>query len=136
MNSTLNEQANNISIDQEVLLYIVRNLVNHPEDVLIQRQVDEMGVLLILTVHPEDMGKIIGRGGGMARSLRTYIKALGKKYRMLVSLNIMEPAESNRPGRVYKDQDRLNNEQQNQASDSGDSSKSSSDDDLAEFAIT
>lgn len=95
------------TIDQEVLLFIIKNLVNHPEEVVLERKVDEMGVLLTLSVNAEDMGIVIGRNGSMAKALRTIIKAVGKKHRMMVSLNIIEPAGSNRPARVYRDEDRM-----------------------------
>jgi len=97
------------TIDQEVLLYIIKNLVNYPDEVVIERKVDEMGVLLTLAVNAEDMGIVIGRNGSMAKALRTIIKAVGKKHRMMVSLNIIEPADSNRPARVYRDEDRMPN---------------------------
>ena len=95
------------TIDQEVLLYIIKNLVNYPDEVVLERKVDEMGVLLTLSVNAEDMGIVIGRNGSMAKALRTIIKAVGKKHRMMVSLNIIEPAGSNRPARVYRDEDRM-----------------------------
>jgi predicted RNA-binding protein YlqC (UPF0109 family) len=147
------------SIDQEVLLFIIKNLVNHPDEVVLERKVDEMGVLLTLSVNAEDMGIVIGRNGSMAKALRTIIKAVGKKHRMMVSLNIIEPAGSNRPARVYRDEDRMprrnspNNEQgehqshnQDYRSETRPESNRSVDptteptplsvsDDLAEFAI-
>ena len=95
------------TIDQEVLLFIIKNLVNYPDEVVLERKVDEMGVLLTLSVNAEDMGIVIGRNGSMAKALRTIIKAVGKKHRMMVSLNIIEPAGSNRPARVYRDEDRM-----------------------------
>ena len=95
------------TIDQEVLLFIIKNLVNYPDEVVLERKVDEMGVLLTLSVNAEDMGIVIGRNGSMAKALRTIIKAVGKKHRMMVSLNIIEPADSNRPARVYRDEDRM-----------------------------
>ena len=95
------------TIDQEVLLYIIKNLVNYPDEVVLERKVDEMGVLLTLSVNADDMGIVIGRNGSMAKALRTIIKAVGKKHRMMVSLNINEPAGSNRPPRVYRDEDRM-----------------------------
>ncbi|PIS38615.1 MAG: RNA-binding protein, partial [Candidatus Nealsonbacteria bacterium CG08_land_8_20_14_0_20_43_11] len=56
--------------DKEFLEYLIKALVDHPEDVKVERRVDEMGVLLSLTVHPEDMGQVIGRAGATARSIR------------------------------------------------------------------
>jgi len=135
------------TIDQEVLLYIIKNLVNHPDEVVLERKVDEMGVLLTLSVNAEDMGIVIGRNGSMAKALRTIIKAVGKKHRMMVSLNIIEPAGSNRPARVYRDEDRMPNRQRSdydRREEGGDSNNDapvsdptplSVSDDLAEFAI-
>jgi hypothetical protein len=78
--------------DQDFLEYIVKNLVDHPEDVKIERKVDEMGVLLILKVHPEDMGQIIGRGGATARSIRSLVRIVGLRNHARVNLKIEEPA--------------------------------------------
>ena len=56
--------------DQAFLEYAVKALVDHPESVETTRTIDQMGVLLTLTVHPEDMGKIIGKSGKTAEALR------------------------------------------------------------------
>jgi len=65
--------------DQEFLENIVTALVSHPEDVKVERKVDEMGVLLSLKVHPEDMGQLIGKAGSTARSIRSLIRIIGLK---------------------------------------------------------
>ncbi|MGB9726598.1 MAG: KH domain-containing protein [Minisyncoccia bacterium] len=80
--------------DKQVLELIVKSIVNHPEEVKIERKIDEMGVLLSLKVHPEDMGQIIGRGGSMSRALRTILKVVGAKNRARVNLKIEEPQAS------------------------------------------
>jgi len=77
--------------DQELLEYVVKALVDHPEDVKIDRKVDEMGVLLTLKVHPEDMGQIIGRAGSTARSIRNLVRISGLKNHARVNLKIEEP---------------------------------------------
>ena len=77
--------------DEEFLEYIVKSLVDHPEDVKIDRKVDEMGVLLSLKVNPEDMGQIIGRGGSTARSIRSLVRIVGLKNHARVNLKIEEP---------------------------------------------
>ncbi len=77
--------------DQDFLEFIVKGLVDHPEDVSIERKVDEMGVLLILKVHPEDMGQIIGRGGATARSIRSLVRIVGLRNHARVNLKIEEP---------------------------------------------
>ncbi len=79
------------SSDQDFLEYIVKALVDHPEDVKVSRGVDEMGVLLTLKVNPEDMGQIIGRAGSTARSIRSLVRIVGLKNHARVNLKIEEP---------------------------------------------
>ena len=80
--------------DQAFLEHIVKALVDHPDDVKIERKVDEMGVLLSLTVHPEDMGQIIGKAGSTARAIRSLVRIVGLKNHARVNLKIEEPAGS------------------------------------------
>ena len=80
-----------MEIDQEFLDYVVRGLVDHPESVKIRRTVDEMGVLLSLDVHPDDMGKIIGRSGNTAKAIRILLRVVGMKNNARVNLKINEP---------------------------------------------
>jgi len=77
--------------DKEFLENIVKTLVDHPEDVKVDRKVDEMGVLLSLKVHPEDMGQIIGRAGSTARAIRSLVRIVGLKNHARVNLKIEEP---------------------------------------------
>jgi len=77
--------------DQDFLEFIVKALVDHPEDVKVERKVDEMGVLLSLKVNPEDMGQIIGRSGSTARSIRSLVRIIGLKNHARVNLKIEEP---------------------------------------------
>ena len=77
--------------DQEFLEYVVKTLVDRPGDVKVDRRVDEMGVLLSLKVHPEDMGQIVGREGSTARAIRTLVKIIGLKNHARVNLKIEEP---------------------------------------------
>jgi len=77
--------------DQKFLEFVVKSLVDHPEDVKIERKVDEMGVLLTLKVNSEDMGQVIGRSGSTARAVRTLIRILGLKHHARVNLKIEEP---------------------------------------------
>ncbi len=77
--------------DQELLEYIVKALVDHPDDVKVDRKVDEMGVLLTLKVNPEDMGQIIGRDGSTARAIRNLVRIVGLKNHARVNLKIEEP---------------------------------------------
>ncbi len=77
--------------DAQFLDYVVKGLVDHPESVKITRTVDEMGVLLGLDVHPEDMGKIIGRSGNTAKAIRILLRVVGMKNNARVNLKINEP---------------------------------------------
>jgi hypothetical protein len=77
--------------DQDFLEYVVKSLVDHPEDVKIDRKVDEMGVLLSLKVNKEDMGQIIGRAGSTVRAIRTLLRIIGLKNHARVNLKIEEP---------------------------------------------
>ncbi|MBU4298504.1 KH domain-containing protein [Patescibacteria group bacterium] len=77
--------------DEEFLEYLVKSLVDHPEDVKIDRKVDEMGVLLSLRVNSEDMGQIIGREGSTARAIRSLVRIVGLKNHARVNLKIEEP---------------------------------------------
>jgi len=77
--------------DAEFLEFIVKGLVDHPEAVKIGRTVDEMGVLLSLDVHPDDMGKIIGRSGNTAKAMRILLRVVGMKNNARVNLKINEP---------------------------------------------
>jgi uncharacterized protein len=78
--------------DQDFLEFVVRGLVDHPEDVKINRVVDEMGVLLTLDLNQEDMGKVIGRSGNTAKAIRTLLRVVGMKHNARVNLKINEPA--------------------------------------------
>ena len=78
--------------DQEFLEFVVKALVDAPDLVSVTRSVDEMGVLLTLSVGPEDMGKIIGRDGNIAKALRTLLRVVGMKHNARVNLKINEPA--------------------------------------------
>lgn len=76
---------------QDLLEYIVKSLVDNPDDVKVERKVDEMGVLLTLKVNPQDMGQIIGRQGSTARAIRTLVRIAGLKAQARVNLKIEEP---------------------------------------------
>ena len=77
----------------------MKALVDNPNDVKIDRTVDEMGVLITLTVNPADMGKIIGRMGNTAKAIRTLLRIIGMKNNARVNLKINEPEGSMRPER-------------------------------------
>jgi predicted RNA-binding protein YlqC (UPF0109 family) len=84
--------------DQQFLEYVIKSLVDKPEDVKIDRTVDEMGVLLKLTVNRDDMGKVIGRSGATAKAIRTILRVVGMKNDARVNLKIEEPEGGMRAG--------------------------------------
>jgi len=77
--------------DETYLEFVVKGLVTHPNDVKINRKVDEMGVLLTLDLNPEDMGKVIGKSGNTAKAIRTLLRVVGMKNQARVTLKINEP---------------------------------------------
>ena len=84
--------------DKEFLEFVVKNLVDKPEAVKVNRVVDEMGVLLTLDIDPEDMGKVIGRMGNTAKAVRTLLRVVGMKNNARVNLKINEPEGGKRSG--------------------------------------
>lgn len=91
--------------DQEFVEYIVKGIVNHPDDVRTERTVDERGVLITLFINQEDMGYVIGRQGQTARSIRTLLKIVGAKNNARVNLKIYEPEGARPPRRERRDDD-------------------------------
>ena len=77
--------------DKVFLESLIKSLVEKPEDVKVDRKVDEMGVLLTLSVNRDDMGKIIGREGNTAKAIRTLLRVIGMKNNARVNLKIDEP---------------------------------------------
>jgi predicted RNA-binding protein YlqC (UPF0109 family) len=92
------------TIDQQFVEYIVKTLVNNPDKVNIERQIDEKGVLLSLSVDPEDVGRVIGRRGATAQSIRTLLRALGTKNDARYNLKIVN-TDGERVGTISSDDD-------------------------------
>ena len=65
--------------DQKFLEFVVQSIVDHPDEVKVERKVDEMGVLLTLHVHPTDMAQVIGRRGLTAQAIRSLLRIVGVK---------------------------------------------------------
>ena len=89
-------------IDQQFVEYIVKSLVGNPDAVSITRSIDDKGVLLELTVDQEDLGRVIGKRGATAQSIRTLLRALGTKNDARYNLKIVDvnaDGESIRPQR-------------------------------------
>lgn len=82
--------------DQQFVEFIVKSLVDHPDDVKTDRTVDEMGVLITLHLNQEDMGQVIGRQGQTAKAIRTLLRVVGAKRKARVNLKINEPEGSMR----------------------------------------
>lgn len=87
------------TIDQQFVEFIVKSLVGDPDKVEIKRSVDEKGVLLELTVAQEDLGRVIGKRGATAQSIRTLLRALGTKNEARYNLKIIDPEGGPRPPR-------------------------------------
>ena len=83
---------------QEFLEFVVKALCDHPDDVKVDRKVDEMGVLLTLRVNPEDMGQIIGKGGSIIRAIRNLVRIVGLKNHARVNLKLEEPQKAGSQG--------------------------------------
>jgi uncharacterized protein len=92
------------SIDQQFVEFVVKSLVSKPDAVSVERRIDEKGVLLELTVDPEDLGRVIGKRGATAQSLRTLLRALGTKNDARYNLKIIDNGVP-RPDRGYAPQD-------------------------------
>jgi predicted RNA-binding protein YlqC (UPF0109 family) len=96
------EEQNDLSFVE----FIVKSIVDHPDDVKLDRRVDEMGVLITLTVNPSDMGQVIGKEGSTAKALRTLLRVIGARNNSRVNLKINEPEGSQRreaPARERKE---------------------------------
>jgi len=80
----------NNSIDQQFVEFVVKSLVSNPGAVEVERRIDEKGVLLELTVDPDDLGRVIGKRGATAQSIRTLLRALGTKNDARYNLKIVD----------------------------------------------
>ena len=85
--------------DRDFIEYVVKMIVDNPDDVKVERKIDEMGVLITLDVNPKDMGMVIGREGMTAKALRTLLRVIGARNSARVNLKINEPEGSERPPR-------------------------------------
>lgn len=90
-------ERNEMEKDQQFVEDVVKAIVDAPDKVATERTIDEMGVLIKLTVDPSDMGKVIGKDGKTAKSIRTLLRVLGAKNNARVNLKIVEPEGSERP---------------------------------------
>ncbi len=95
--------TDNAMKDRDFIEYVVKMLVDNPDDVKVERKIDEMGVLITLDVNPQDMGMVIGREGMTAKALRTLLRVIGARNNARVNLKINEPEGSLRPQRESRD---------------------------------
>lgn len=122
--------------DQAFVEYIVKSLVNHPDDVKTERTVDDRGVLITLHINQEDMGYIIGRQGQTARALRILLKTVGAKEDARVNLKIYEPEDLRREHHERKAASRpAQSEERSSAPQSHGDAGMVTDDDLADLGI-
>lgn len=121
-------------IDQQFVEYIVKSLVGNPDAVSIVRCVDEKGILLELTVDPEDLGRVIGKRGATAQSLRTLLRALGTKNDARYNLKIIDNGDPRPPrddaGSSYSTSTSTSTRDSTTSGDSTTSSRSTASDDL------
>ena len=92
--------------DKEFVEFIIREIVDNPDDVKVERKVDEMGVLISLTVNPKDMGQVVGKSGSTAKSIRTLLRVIGAKNNARVNFKIIEPEGSMRRERTERTEQR------------------------------
>lgn len=83
--------------DQEFLEFLVKSIVDTPADVVVERKIDEMGVLLTLKVNRTDMGQVVGRQGSTAKAIRSLLRIVGMKNNARVNLKILEPEGGSMP---------------------------------------
>lgn len=89
----MDESLQDNTADRDFVEYVVKQIVENPEEVVVEREIDEMGVLLTLKVGRDDMGKIIGKSGQTAKAIRTLLRIIGAKNNARVNLKIVEPEE-------------------------------------------
>jgi predicted RNA-binding protein YlqC (UPF0109 family) len=102
--------------DQDFVEYIVKSIVDNPSEVKTKRSVDEMGVLIELSINQTDMGKVIGKEGKTAKAIRTLLRVMGAKNNARINLKIMEP-EGGREVRVADDESNGSEEKEEKATE-------------------
>jgi uncharacterized protein len=123
------------TVDTQVLYNVLINLVTVPEDVKIERKLDEQGVLLTVMVNSKDMGIVIGRNGSMATAIKTVMRAVGKANKMNLRLHFLEPDGSIRYGDKETHVDGDNTGEHNHAPHTYKTEVSTIEEDLSDFVI-
>lgn len=122
------------TIDQQFVEYIVKTLVNNPDKVAVDRVIDEKGVLLSLTVDPEDVGRVIGKRGVTAQALRVLLRALGTKQDARYNLKIVNTDEANGEHRSERSSEPAAEEKSESVDDSSDEQPETNGDEASELA--
>lgn len=112
------------SIDQQFVEFVVKSLVSNPDAVTVTRRIDEKGVLLELTVDPEDLGRVIGKRGATAQSIRTLLRALGTKNDARYNLKIVDNGVGAPAGDDDSRQSRSDDDSAGSATDTADEGES------------
>ncbi len=120
------------TIDQQFIEFVVKSLVSKPDAVQIERRIDEKGVLLELTVDPEDLGRVIGKRGATAQSLRTLLRALGTKNDARYNLKIVDNGVPRPERSEPREADSSNHEGEQPDSSSNDDQDNNTDEDAGE----
>ncbi len=107
------------TIDQQFVEYIVKTLVNNPDKVVVDREIDERGVLLSLSVDPEDVGRVIGKRGATAQSIRTLLRVLGTKNGARYNLKVVNTDEEGEGGHRREEREVVEDEVQTETEDGG-----------------
>ncbi len=107
------------TIDQQFVEYIVKTLVNNPDKVVVDREIDERGVLLSLSVDPEDVGRVIGKRGATAQSIRTLLRVLGTKNGARYNLKVVNTDEEGGARPEVHEEEIVQDEVQDNVEDGG-----------------
>jgi len=97
--------TNETPVYQKVLEEILRSLVNHPDNIVVTRRVDEMGVLLSIKLHPQDMALVIGRNGENINAIKKIVKAIGKRHFARVNIKVEEPTNLEKQTSLLKSEE-------------------------------
>ena len=127
--------ASNITVDYDILKNLILNLVTIPDEVKIERKIDEQGVLLSVMVNSSDMGIVIGRNGSMASAIKTVMRAVGKANKMNVRVQFLEPDGSIRYSNKENFEHNHGDQDQNNSRYHEKTPVSTLDDDLKDFVI-
>lgn len=121
--------------DRDFVEYVVKQLVDNPDDVKVERKIDEMGVLITLDVNPNDMGMVIGREGMTAKALRTLLRVIGARNNARVNLKINEPEGSERRPRSDETSPRESREERPAVSEEKSEEKKTLDDVMNDIQV-